>query len=151
VLLTRSLSRRIGMKKSLVALVVLIVSLALVGSAFAFFGLRNRRFQPAAVIPAWGGCPAPAVCVPAPKPPKQIVKKEYITKKIYGMKVICKGKTRGSWAGCGPCPGPPVTWQVKWTVGVQGPPVEAKYVVVKKARLVGVKKPPAKITFGCPF
>ena len=137
------------MKKSLVALVIVVVSLALVGSACAFSGLRGFRAAP--VVPAWSGCPAPVVNVPAPKPPKQIVKKEFITKKIYGTKIICKGKAKGAWAGCGPCVAAPTKWRVKWTVALQGPPVVAKYVVVKKAKLVGVKKPPSKKLLGCPF
>jgi hypothetical protein len=91
------------------------------------------------------------VVPPVAKPPKHIVVKEYITKKIAAERVLCRGKTGGAVRDCGPCGpcGPAIRWKCDWFCAAQGPEVEAKYLVTKRATLVKPEKP--KVELGCCF
>lgn len=121
------------MNKLLLALTVTLLSMVAAGSVLAgpTFGVVADCLKPA------------VICLEQPKPPKHIVVKETITKKIASKKVLCKGKSGGVDRGCGPWPTPGVAvkWSCAWATIAQGPEVEAKYEVIKKGRLVKEAKP----------
>ncbi len=126
------------MRKSLLASIMLLAFICFVGTTFAG--------GPVCSPPRTPYC----LDVPAPKPPPQIVEKEYITKRIAAERPLCKGSSKGRVRDCGPCPAAPILWKCEWSATVQGPEVESTYVVVKKAKLVEVKKP-VPVRPGCLF
>ncbi len=104
------------MKKSLVLMVVLVGSLALVGSVFAG-GMAK------APAPQCGGgwdCYSTPTCQPAP----------------CKDRVLCKGQAKGVEKMCGPC-APTIKWAGKWMTIEKCPaaPKVAKKVV-KKGKFV---------------
>jgi hypothetical protein len=116
------------MKKSLVMLVVLAGCLALVGTAFA----------------GAGKCVPPNCVSPVVKPAKfapSITEAEVITKKVQSETIFCQGKAKGKEKLCGPC-APTISWSGSWKTAELGPEKTAKYVIVKKGKLI--KEKPAK-------
>ena len=133
------------MNKLILALIITLVSMVAAGSVFAG--------PPCAVA---ADCFRPAVIsLDQPRPAKQIVVKETITKKIASRKVLCKGKSSGVERGYGPCPVPglAVKWTCAWATMAQGPEVEAKYEITKKGKLVKEAKPKDEAWYGylCPY
>ena len=135
------------MAKTLQGVVVLLASLALAGTVFAG--------QVCGPVPA---CWKPHALKPrVVKPPKQIVIKETVTKKVSSDTILHKGKRKGVERIAGPCgpANPVIKWSCRWSTVLKGPEVEAKYLVTKRAKLVKVGKPKGQPKcFGgyrCPF
>lgn len=129
------------MNKLIFALIITLVSMVAAGSVCAgpTYGVAADCFKPV------------LISLDQPKPAKQIVVKETITRKIASTKVLCKGKSKGVERGCGPCPVPgfAVKWACAWATLAQGPEVEAKYEIIKKGKLVKEAKPKDDAWYGC--
>ncbi|MCL5124610.1 MAG: hypothetical protein M1511_08975 [Deltaproteobacteria bacterium] len=107
------------MKKSLVIMVVLVGSLALVGSVFAG-GMAKRHAVQAA---GCGDCYSAPSCQPAP----------------CKDQVLCKGKAKGVEKMCGPC-APTIKWAGSWMTVLKCPASAAPAKAMAKKGKHAVKK-----------
>jgi hypothetical protein len=114
------------MKKSLVVLVVLAVTLAFAGAAFAAGASCGPVCPAKPVKPA--KCPATATIT------------ETFTKTVSSDTVLCKGAAKGKEKLCGPC-APTIKWSCSWATLEKGPTKTCTYVVSKKGKLLPAPKP----------
>lgn len=146
------------MKKSLVILTVMAVSLAYVGVALAggvvpcpgpceFINVPAKmgapKPGPAAKVPLPGKIAAPKCvtpkcgpCITCPGGPYGVWEKTVMVpamKKVEVFRNLCQGKTKGQCQLCGPC-APSINWMCKWQTKVICGEVEVPTMVPKRVK-----------------